>query len=48
MRAVFHSYDDLFNIFNREDFDNIIRQADQNHDGKISYDEFVSFLTMEL
>lgn len=48
MRAVFHSYDDLFDIFNTNDFDKIIMQADLNHDGKISYEEFVKFLTMEL
>ena len=48
MRAVFHSYDDLFDIFNTTDFDKIIQQADTNHDGKISYEEFVKFLTMEL
>jgi len=35
-------------MFDSEDFDQVIRQVDENQDGKISFNEFCSFMTEEL
>jgi len=35
-------------MFDSKDYISIIAQADENHDGKISYDEFVKFVCKEL
>ena len=34
---MFETFSDVMNIFDAEDFDEIIQQVDENQDGKISY-----------
>jgi Ca2+-binding EF-hand superfamily protein len=46
--SVFESFEDLFNIFSSNDYDMIIKQADANQDGKISYEEFVRYMTSDI
>lgn len=48
LKCVFETHEDLFNTFEPSDYDAVIDQADINKDGKISYDEFVRFMTAEL
>ena len=47
LKCVFETNPDLFNMFSTNDYDAIIAQADLNHDGKISYEEFVQFTTAD-
>ena len=46
--CVFETYSDIMDMFDGDDFNEIIRQVDENQDGKISYEEFCTFMTEEL
>ena len=48
LKSVFETFHDIFSIFDTDDYNAIIAQADLNHDGKISYEEFVTFVCQDL
>lgn len=48
LKCVFSTHSDLFNIFDESDYDVVIDEADINKDGRISYEEFVRFMTQEM
>ena len=46
--CVFSTFEDLFSLFDKEDYDRLIDEVDSNQDGRISYQEFVVFMTSDL
>ena len=48
LKAVFDSYDDIVDMFDENDFQTIIREADIDKDGYISYDEFIKMMCKQI
>ena len=44
LMQVFASFDDLIDMYDAEDFDELLAEVDINNDNKISYQEFLAYM----
>lgn len=47
LMQVFESFDDLIDMYDAEDFDDLLKECDINNDGAISYEEFLAYMCRE-
>ena len=44
---VFASFDDVIDMYDPEDFDELLQECDINQDNKVSYAEFLAYMCRE-